>query len=135
MIAGEHRLWWDPEEQGEVGSGSVVTLSRELFDELVAHPVPVDLEALRSVKGSAMALDIYAWLSYRVSYLRRRTVVPWHDLGTQLGAGYGRERDFRRKLLRHLGSVEVLLPELRIVATDGGLELYRRRRRRGSRNS
>jgi hypothetical protein len=34
MIAGEHRLWWDPEEQGEVGSGSVVTLSRELFDEL-----------------------------------------------------------------------------------------------------
>ncbi len=33
--------------------------------------VPIDLRALNALKGSPLALDIYSWLTYRMSYLRK----------------------------------------------------------------
>lgn len=42
------------------------------------------LRALRS----PLALDIYCWLTYRASYLRRPTEIPWTALALQFGAGY-----------------------------------------------
>ena len=48
---------------------SVVVLSAEFYDELVAHAVPIDLRALKALKSSPLALDIYSWLTYRMSYL------------------------------------------------------------------
>jgi hypothetical protein len=72
-IAHQHQLWWsprDPEQQPLWKS--VVVLSAEFYEELVAHPVPIDLRALKALKGSPLALDISSWLTYRMSYLRRR---------------------------------------------------------------
>lgn len=36
---------------------SIVVLSTEFYNELVAHAVPIDLRALRALKGSPLALD------------------------------------------------------------------------------
>jgi hypothetical protein len=52
-------------------------LSAEFYDELVAHAVPIDLRALKAFRGSLLALDIYSWLTYRMSYLRRPCLIPW----------------------------------------------------------
>ena len=85
--------------------------------------MPVDLRALRALRGSPLALDIYAWLTYRLSYLRRPCLVPWSALEAQFGADYGRRRDFRRRFLARLADVLCLYPYARCAHTPAGLLL------------
>ncbi|MCP4201767.1 MAG: hypothetical protein GY769_07525 [bacterium] len=57
-IAHKHQLWWSPQdpEQRPLWN-SVVVLSTEFYDELVAHAVPIDLRAFKALKGSPLALE------------------------------------------------------------------------------
>lgn len=53
-------------------------------------PVPLAEAALRQIKRSSMALDIYLWLAYRLHSLRGPRPVRWHALRQQFGGGrYG----------------------------------------------
>jgi hypothetical protein len=68
-----------------------------------------------------MALDLYCWATYRVSYLKRPTEIPWELLKMQFGADYADTKqgryEFKRKLLAALRRVVAVYPELR--AQDG----------------
>ncbi len=103
---------------------SSLLLHEDFFSEISRSAVPIDLRAIHQLKGSPLALDLYAWLTHRMSYLRRPTLVPWKGLQTQLGADYGRPRDFRRTLLARLEDVLGAYPELRIRGESEGLRLY-----------
>ncbi|MCP4200947.1 MAG: pirin [bacterium] len=123
-IAHSHQLWWsprDPEQQPLWNS--VVILSTEFYDELVAHAVPIDLRALKALKGSPLALDIYSWLTYRMSYLRKPCLIPWVALQAQFGANYARPRDFKKKFLAHLADVLRVYPAARLSEQAKGLLL------------
>ena len=123
-IAHRHQLWWSPRDPDQQPSwNSVVVLSSEFYDELVAHAVPIDLRALKALKGSPLALDIYSWLTYRMSYLRKPCLIPWEALQTQFGADYGRLRDFKRKFLSHLADVLHVYPAARLSDQATGLLL------------
>jgi hypothetical protein len=98
-------------------------LSSEFYNELVAHAVPIDLRALKALKGSPLALDIYSWLTYRMSYLKKPSLIPWEALQTQFGADYRRLRDFKRKLLVHLADVLHVYPAARLSDQATGLQL------------
>ena len=67
-----------------------LTLGNRFFNELIDRPVPVDMRALKALKRSPLALDIYCWLTYRLSYLRKPTEIPWPALQMQFGADYTR---------------------------------------------
>ena len=123
-IAHKHELWWSPRdpEQRPLWN-SVVVLSAEFYDELVAHAVPIDLRALKALKGSPLALDIYSWLTYRMSYLRKPCLIPWEALQTQFGADYGRLRDFKKKFLVHLADVLHVYSAARVSEQPIGLLL------------
>ncbi len=123
-IAHRHQLWWslrDPEQRPLWNS--VVVLSTEFYDELVSHAVPIDLRALKALKGSPLALDIYSWLTYRMSYLRKPCLIPWEALQTQFGADYSRLRDFKRKFLGRLRDVLHVYPAARLSEQPAGLLL------------
>jgi hypothetical protein len=123
-IAHRHQLWWSPRDPDQRPLWkSVVVLSAEFYDELVAHAVPIDLRALKALKGSPLALDIYAWLTYRMSYLRRPCLIPWEALQTQFGADYGRLRDFKKRFLAHLADVLHVYPAARLIFQEQGLLL------------
>lgn len=119
-------LWWDPHspEQGSLW-GSTLVLNRTFFEELINSPVPVDLRVLRSLahQRSPLALDIYAWLTWRMSFLRRTTVVPWDLLQLQFGGDYTRTRAFKEKFVKWLGHVLAYYPEANVSACERGLEL------------
>ncbi len=102
---------------------SVVVLSTEFYEELVAHAVPIDLHALKALKGSPLSLDIYSWLTYRMSYLRKPCLIPWDALQIQFGSNYGRLRDFKRKFLGHLADVLHVYPSARLSEQPTGLLL------------
>ena len=102
---------------------STVTLGNTFFNEIIDRPVPIDMRALKALKRSPLALDIYCWLTYRLSYLRKPTEIPWPALQMQFGADYGRERDFKAAFLEHLRAVNVLYPEANIEEGERGLLL------------
>jgi len=123
-IAHKHELWWSPQDpQQRPLWNSVVVLSSEFYDELVAHAVPIDLRALKALRGSPLALDIYSWLTYRMSYLRKPCLIPWEALQTQFGADYRRLRDFKRKFLGHLADVLQVYPAARLSERPAGVLL------------
>ena len=117
-IAHEDHLDWSPPDpaQGPWWK-STITLSDEFFREITTNAVPVDIRAFRALKASPLALDIYAWLTYRMGYLRKPCLIPWKGLKTQFGADYGRLRDFKRKLLTHLADVICVYPRVRLTET------------------
>jgi hypothetical protein len=110
-IADRHMLWWDPKrpEQTELINSSV-TLSEPFFREIVDRPVPIDTRALKALSRSPMQLDLYCWLTYRMSYLQRRTTIPWEALQLQFGADYSLTRQFKAKFLTHLREVLSVYP-------------------------
>ena len=121
-LADRSVLWWhskDPEQAGLWKS--TVTLSEQFFNEVVDRPVPIDMRAIKALKQSPMALDIYTWLTYRVSYLKRPTVIPWGALAMQFGSNYAQVKHFRQSFLRELRKVITVYHQVQVEATDNGL--------------
>ncbi len=108
------RPTWNPE----------LVLSRQFFQEITLSAVPVDIRAIERLKGSPLAIDIYIWLTYRMSYLRRPCLIPWKALENQFGATYARSRDLRRSFCAHLRRVVGVYPAVRVRQTGTGLLLY-----------
>ena len=109
QIVTAFNLWFPKEEGQRVLWPSTVRLSAEYFDSLAKHAVPLHDRALMALSGSAMALDVYAWLAQRLHRIEwgQRVFVPWPALQAQFGWHYERLIDFRpefRKALRDVHS-------------------------------
>lgn len=127
-VASTYDLWWAEREPAQASVlPSTVRLSGEFFDEVTKHPVPLDLGALRALRGSALRLDIYAWLTYRMSYLRRRTEVPWDKLRAQFGSQLADTKQgraqFRRDFEKNLREVVLVYRAANVEISPGGLVL------------
>lgn len=121
-IADKATLWWDPKAPDQAALWrSTVTLSAAFYQELIEHPVPVDLRAIKALKRSPLALDIYVWATYRASYARKASTIPWAALAMQFGSDYGRLRAFKAAFLAELAKVAVIYPALRFESTEEGL--------------
>lgn len=117
-------LWWHPKNPAQASLfESTLTLGEEFFKEIITCPIPIDMTALKTLKKSPMALDIYCWLTYRMSYLRKNTTIPWEALQVQFGSNYSRIRDFKRYFLTQLRSVLIVYPEAKVGYDEGGLIL------------
>ncbi|MFI8977316.1 replication protein RepA [Nocardia asteroides] len=128
-VASSYDLWWSgsgPDKQRSL-MPSTVRLSQDFYDEVTTHPVPLDLNALRALRGSPMRLDIYAWLTRRFSYLQTPTTISWRTLQAQFGSNLadtpqGRRR-FRIDFDRHLRQVLVVYSDADVSVSATGLTL------------
>lgn len=121
-LADKSVLWWDTKkpEQASLWRSSV-TLTEPFYREIIEHPIPVDMRAIRALKRSPMALDIYCWLTYRASYARKPSTIPWAALSMQFGSDYGRLRDFKAAFIAELRKVATVYAGAAFDATDLGL--------------
>jgi len=117
LLADQLSTWWDPMQPGQ-GSmfESFVVLSEPFFNELVNRPVPVDMRALKALKQSPFALDVYSWLTYRFFTIQRRTEIPWEALQMQFGTETESERKFRALFRKALKDVLVVYPDAKVDA-------------------
>ena len=121
-LADRSVLWWDNKTLEQAGLWkSTVTLSEHFFNEIIDRPVPIDMRAVRALKQSPMALDIYTWLTYRVSYLRHPTVIPWSSLALQFGSNYAELRNFKTSFMTELKKVVLVYGDVHVEATEQGL--------------
>ena len=129
VLAEEFDLWWTPQKLTQAGlAQSSVTLSQRFFEQLIEAPVPLDLRAIKALKRSPLSLDLYAWATRRVSYLKRPLSISWASFQLSFGADYaetpqGRSR-FRGNAIEALRRVKVVYPQLKIEIQRNGVLLY-----------
>ena len=122
-IANKTVLFWDPKHPKQAALWkSTVTLSQEFYDEVIDGPIPIDMRALNALKGSSFALDIYCWLTYRMSYLKKPITVPWELLAMQFGSEFKYIRDFKINFLKHLKKV-LTIYDAKVSSEQKGLLL------------
>jgi hypothetical protein len=128
LLAEEFDLWWAPQKLPRAPVvQSTVTLSQKFFEQLVEGPVPLDLRAIRALKRSPLSLDLYAWATRRVSYLKRPLRISWKSFQNSFGAGYadtpqGKSR-FRGNAVEALRRVKTVYPQLKIELSQDALLL------------
>jgi hypothetical protein len=119
-------LWFPKDERQRVLWPSTVRLSEEYFQSLAQHAVPLDERAIAALSHSAMALDVYAWLSQRLHRIEfgKSQFVPWKALKDQFGFNHKHMRKFRQVFLKALGQVHSQYRGARIGVDDRGLTLH-----------
>jgi hypothetical protein len=124
MIADSYAMWWHPLDPNQVGLWqSHVSLGSRFFEEVIAHNVPIDRRALRALRRSPLALDIYTWLTYRMSYLSRPTEIPWEALAAQFGSDYSNLKHFKPEFRAALKKVLIQYPRAKVGEGKYGLVL------------
>jgi hypothetical protein len=102
-----------------------VELSDRFYKLLVNTPVPLDWRILKAIKQSPMALDLYMWLTHRMSYLQKPVSIRWETLQGQLGSDVERIDHFREKVRKHLQKIKAIWLGLHIDASGSDcLHLY-----------
>ena len=119
-------LWFPHNEHQRVLWPTTVRLSEEYFASLVRHAVPLDNRAVAALSGSALCLDIYAWLAQRLHRVPapRPQAISWTALREQFGAGYGRLDHFRTYFREPLRAVLTVYPEASVDIGAAGLVLH-----------
>jgi hypothetical protein len=114
----EAQIWYNRNAEQGIPFGNienVVVLSEEFYREILAHPVPTDLEAIKVLSSAPAVLDLFVWLSYRCFVAKGRESIPLfgkYGLASQLGSvEYSRPRRFRAMLDQWLEVIHALWPE------------------------
>ena len=62
-VADSTAFWWNPKRPDErMLWESKIELGEKFFNEVIRHPVPLDMNTLTALKRSPLGLDLYLWL-------------------------------------------------------------------------
>ena len=130
LVADRTVFWWS---EGKPDQSSLwdskIELGEKFFNEIINHPVPLNMNTLKALKRSALGLDLYLWLVYRTFPLRAPKRLTWRLLYSQFGAHPAKASDnntvqaFRYKVLRELKKIKMAWPELNYTTAPGVLIL------------
>ena len=116
-IADSTELWWSERKPDERSLWeSKVELGEKFFQEIIAHPIPLDLHTLKALKRSPLGLDLYCWLTYRTFALKTPLRLSWRQVYRQFGVDPARAGDartvdnFRTDCLRELKKIKMAWP-------------------------
>jgi hypothetical protein len=127
LVTRSFELWWNPLQDRKVNHHSTITLAKDFYEEIINRPVPVDLRMLQALRRSPLQIDIYVWLTYRFSYLKRPTLIPWNLLSNQFGSNYASDaqglRDFKKQFLKAIHIVTVMYQLAKVEISDSGITL------------
>ena len=108
---------------------SKIRLGEDFFNEIIRHPVPLDMNTLKALKRCALGLDLYLWLVYRTFALRTPLRLSWRQLYRQFGVDPAKASDnqtvqnFRYKILRELKKIKLSWTDLNYSTAKGVLIL------------
>jgi hypothetical protein len=130
----EATIWYNRDENQPALSEAfenVIVLSDEFYKEVVDHPIPTDMDAVRVLSSAPATLDLFMWLSYRCFAAKGEELVPIfgpRGLAAQLGnIEYARPRRFREKLEAWLGVIHRMWPQCPVrISGDGSALIVNR---------
>lgn len=133
-IAPKTMLWWDYRQPDQMTIfNSWIELGEELFQEIITHRMPIDMNILKALRRSSLGLDLYMWLSYKTFALYSQKKKPerlaWDQLYRQFGSDPALAGDkttvqnFRKDALREIAKLKLCWPSLNVRPTTGALEI------------
>jgi hypothetical protein len=127
QVTSKGMLWWDAKQPSQSTLWeNWIQIGEDFFKAITSSPVPVDMRALRALKKSPLALDLYAWASY-TAYQTQKTgqsrSVSWEILHEQFGSEYNDVKEFARNAWRCLLKVKTVYSELNIERVRGGINV------------
>ena len=130
-VADRTEFWWNERKPNERTLwDSKIRLGEDFFQEIVRHPVPLDLNILKALSRSPLGLDLYLWAVYRTFTLKRPIRLSWPRLYRQFGVDPAKAddnrtvQDFRKDCLRELKKIKLAWPDLNYYTPKGVLQLY-----------
>ena len=124
QVAADGELWWDTKQPDQsILWGSWIELSEKFYNAIMAAPIPYDMRALRALKRSPLALDIYAVLNHRAFTAKGPVFLSWTLLMKQLGSDLKTPENFRIKMVPTLKKVLAVQPHLKVTRVKGGLKI------------
>ena len=130
FVADKHEFWWNEHKPNESSLWeSKIYLGEQFFNEIIRHPVPLDMNTLTALKRSPLGLDLYLWLTYRMFTLKHPLRLTWRQVYRQFGAHPAKASDnntvqaFRYKVLRELKKIKLAWPDLNYATGKGVLIL------------
>ena len=130
FVADRTEFWWNEREPNESSLWeSKIYLGEQFFNEIISHPVPLDMNTLKALKRCSLGLDLYLWLTYRTFALRAPLRLTWQHLYHQFDADPSKAGNhdtvqyFRRKVLRELKKIKLAWPSLNYATATGVLIL------------
>ena len=130
-IAEQGEFWWDPARPVDRTLWeSKIELGEKFFNEIIQHPVPLDMNILKALKRSPLGLDLYLWLTYRNFALTSPLRLAWTSLYRQFGSDPAQAVDnitvqnFRKDCLRELKKIKIAWPALNYATAKGVLIIY-----------
>lgn len=118
IIADEYHLFWDKDAATQQSLWpSRVVVSERFYKEVMAAPVPFDLRALKMLRRSPLALDLYIWTAFRAAFATDRAGMSWQQLADQIGSQYTELADFRKAVISAMKKVGIANPQLRYGTT------------------
>ena len=131
LVADKHEFWWNERKPDQPSLwNSKIELGEAFFNEIIRHPVPLDMNTLTALKRCALGLDLYLWLTYRTFTLRAPLRLTWKQVYRQFGAHPAKAsnnqtvQNFRYKILRELKKIKIAWPELNYATAKGVLIIY-----------
>ena len=131
FVADRTEFWWNERKPDEpVLFNSKIRLGEDLFNEIISHPVPLDMNTLKALKRCVLGLDLYLWLVYRTFALRAPLRLTWRQLYQQFDANPVKAPDkwavqnFRIKVLRELKKIKLAWLGLNYTTAPGLLILH-----------
>ena len=128
QIADRTDFWWNKPAEPSLWD-STIRLGEEFFNEIITHPIPLDMNTLKALKRSPLGLDLYLWLTYRTFALKRPLRLTWRQLYRQFGVNPAKAGDpntvnnFRKDCLRELKKIKMAWSDLHYVTGTGVLIL------------
>ena len=130
-VADRTEFWWNKRKPDQPSLWkSKIELGEKFFQEIIRHPVPIDMNTLTALKRSTLGLDLYLWTAYRTFALRAPLRLSWQQVYRQFGAYPDKARDkntvqaFRYKVLRELKKIKLAWPDLNYATPPGLLILH-----------
>lgn len=124
-IVKKYFFFWDDKNPDQSSLfRSEITLDADFFEEIISSKVPLHLKAVAALKNNALGLDLYMWLTYRLSRLNKPVFIKWSDLMNQVGSDYAKVNDFQKKAKVVLNDISVLWQGFKFEARRGGFMLY-----------
>ena len=130
LVTDRMHLWWNERRPDDRSLWeSTIELGEKFFEEIIRHPVPLDLHVLKAVKRSSLGLDLYLWLVYRTFALKGPMRLSWKALYRQFGVDPAKASDprtvdyFRSDCLRELVKIKTAWPGLQYRTDHGVLVL------------
>jgi hypothetical protein len=127
QVAPQGELWWSVKVPDQTALwGSWIELGEIFYAAITSAPVPVDMRALRALKRSPLALDLYAWLTFQ-AYRSHQSGQPrfetWQQLHSHMGGDYAEVDNFRKKVKAALVKIRNVYPGLKLSKRVGGIEV------------